>query len=185
MNDVTRILQAVAEGKTGAPDQLLALVYEELRRMARQRMARESSDHTLQPTALVNEAWLRLGGDDQPAWQNRAHFFSAAGEAMRRILIDSARKRRAGRRGGGAEILDVAEHDLPAPSQNDDQLLAVHEALDGLAAEDPVCADLVKLRYFAGMKMDEAAEALGLPLRRAERLWTYAKTWLREKIEKN
>jgi RNA polymerase sigma factor (TIGR02999 family) len=183
MSDVTRMLQAVHQGQPEAAEQLLALVYEELRGMARQKMTLESPGHTLQPTALVNEAWLRLGGDQQPAWQNRAHFFAAAAEAMRRILIDAARKRRALRRGGGSGCASLDEQELAAPTGNDDQLLAVHEALDGLAAEDPVCADLVKLRYFAGMKMEEAAAALGVPQRRAERLWAYARAWLRQKIE--
>lgn len=176
------MLQAVQQGQPGAAEQLLTAVYEELRGMARQKMAGEPVDHTLQATALVNEAWLRLGGDQQPAWENRAHFFAAAAEAMRRILIDAARKRRAQRRGGGVECVSLDEQELAAPGGNDGQLLAVHEALDRLAAEDPVGADLVKLRYFTGMKMEEAAAALGIPLRRAERLWTYARAWLREKI---
>jgi RNA polymerase sigma factor (TIGR02999 family) len=183
MSDVTRLLQAVHQGKPEAAEQLLSLVYGELRGMARQKMAHEAPGHTLQPTALVNEAWLRLGGDRQPAWQNRAHFFAAAAEAMRRILIDGARKRRAQRRGGGAACVSLDDHDLGVPTDNDDQLLAVHEALDALAAEDPVCADLVKLRYFAGMKMEETATALGIPQRQAERLWAYARAWLRQKIE--
>jgi RNA polymerase sigma factor (TIGR02999 family) len=183
VSHVTRILQAVHRDEPEAAEQLLSLVYEELRGMARQKMAQEAPGHTLQPTALVNEAWLRLGGDEQPAWQNRAHFFSAAAEAMRRILIDGARKRRALRRGGGLECISLDDQELAAPTDNDDQLLAVHEALDGLAAEDPIGANLVKLRYFAGMKMEEAAAALGIPQRRAERLWAYARAWLRQKIE--
>jgi RNA polymerase sigma factor (TIGR02999 family) len=183
VSDVTRILQAVHRGEPEAAEQLLSLVYGELRGMARQKMAREAPGHTLQPTALVNEAWLRLGGDQQPAWQNRAYFFTAAAEAMRRILIDQARKRRSLRRGGGLECISLDDQELAAPTENDDQLLAVHEALDGLAAEDPVGADLVKLRYFAGMKMEEAAAALGIPKRRAERLWAYARAWLRQKID--
>jgi len=183
MSDVTRMLQAIHQGEPGAMEQLLSLVYEELRGMARQKMAREAPGHTLQPTALVNEAWLRLGGDQQPAWQNRAHFFAAAAEAMRRILIDGARKRRALRHGGGLACVRLDDQDLAVPTNNDDQLLAVHEALDALTAEDPVCANLVKLRYFAGMKMEEAADALGIPQRRAERLWAYARAWLRHKIE--
>jgi RNA polymerase sigma factor (TIGR02999 family) len=183
VSDVTRMLQAIHQGEPGATEQLLALVYEELRGMARQKMAQESPDHTLQPTALVNEAWLRLGGDQQPAWENRAHFFAAAAEAMRRILIDGARKRHALRHGGGMARVSLDDQEAAAPIKNDDQLLAVHEALDALAVEDSVCADLVKLRYFAGMKMDEAAAALGIPQRRAERLWAYARAWLRQKIE--
>jgi RNA polymerase sigma factor (TIGR02999 family) len=176
------MLQAAHQGQPGAADLLLALVYGELRGMAHQKMSGEAPGHTLQPTALVNEAWLRLGGDKQPAWQNRAHFFSAAGEAMRRILIEEARKRNAARRGAGSERVNLDDCDLAAPASDDDRLLAVHEALDSLAAEDLLCADLVKLRYFAGMKMDEAATALDIPLRKAERLWTFAKAWLREQI---
>lgn len=183
VSDVTLILQAIQQGKPEAAEQLLTLVYGELRSMARQKMAGEAPGHTLQPTALVNEAWLRLGGDQQPAWQNRAHFFAAAAEAMRRILIDGARKRRALRHGGGGVRVDLADEELPAPGQNDDQLLAVHEALDALAAEDSDCAELVKLRYFAGMKMEEAAKAMGIPQRRAERLWAYARARLRQKIQ--
>jgi RNA polymerase sigma factor (TIGR02999 family) len=170
-------------GEPEAAEQLLAVVYEELRGMARQKMAQEAPGHTLQPTALVNEAWLRLGGDQQPAWQNKAHFFTAAAEAMRRILIDGARKRLALRRGGGVECVSLDDQELAAPGGNNDQLLAIHEALDSLAAEDPVGADLVKLRYFAGMTMEEAAAALEIPLRRAERLWSFARAWLRQKIE--
>jgi RNA polymerase sigma factor (TIGR02999 family) len=179
---MTQILQAVHRGEPGAPDQLLKLVYEELRRMARHKMALESPGHTLQPTALVNEAWLRLGGDQQPAWENRAHFFTAAAEAMRRILIDSARKRGAARRGGGAECVSLEDRELAAPADNENELLAVHDALDSLATEDPAAAQLVKLRYFAGMNMEEAATALNIPLRTAERLWAYARSWLRQKI---
>src|SRR5271154_270618 len=122
MSDVTSLLQAVHQGKPEATEQLLALVYGELRGMARQKMARETPGHTLQPTALVNEAWLRLGGDRQPAWQNRAHFFAAAAEAMRRILIDGARKRRAQRHGGGLERVSLDQQELAAPAGNDDQL---------------------------------------------------------------
>jgi RNA polymerase sigma factor (TIGR02999 family) len=177
------MLQATQQGKPEATEQLLSLVYEELRGMARQKMAQEAPDHTLQPTALVHEAWLRLGGDQQPIWANRAHFFAAAAEAMRRILIDQARKRRALRRGGGFQCASLDELDLATPTDPDDQLLAVHEALDALTAEDPVSANLVKLRYFAGMKMAEAAAALGIPQRRAERLWAYARAWLRRKIQ--
>lgn len=183
VSDVTLILQAIQQGKPEAAEQLLTLVYGELRSMARQKMAGEAPGHTLQPTALVNEAWLRLGGDQQPAWENRAHFFAAAAEAMRRILIDGARKRRALRHGGGGVRVDLADEELPAPGQNDEQLLAVHEALDDLAAEDSDCAELVKLRYFAGMKMEEAATAMGIPQRRAERLWAYARARLRQKIQ--
>jgi len=177
------MLQAVHQGQADAAEQLLSAVYGELRLMARRKMAGEAPGHTLQATALVNEAWLRLGGDQQPAWANRAHFFSAAGEAMRRILIDQARRRRSLRRGRDQDCASLDDQPLAAAAVDDDRLLAVHEALDALAAEDTTGADLVKLRYFAGMKMAEAATALGIPQRRAERLWAYARAWLRRKIE--
>jgi len=160
-------------------DELLPLVYEELRRLAAARLARESRDYTLQPTALVHEAWIRLGADPQPAWQNRAHFFAAAAEAMRRILIDAARRRRAVRHGGGLERVEVddAAQEIVAPAQ-DDELLAVHDSLDRLAAEDPRKAELVKLRYFAGLTLEEAAEALDVSVPTAKRDWAYARAWL-------
>src|SRR5262249_22505636 len=137
---------------------------------------------TLQATALVHEAWLRLGGDQQSAWKNRAHFFAAAGEAMRRILIERARRRKVLEKGGFVQREECSESKivLLAPS---DELLAVHEALDRLASEDGAAADLVKLRYFVGMSMPEAAEALELPLRTAERLWTFARAWLRQELK--
>jgi RNA polymerase sigma factor (TIGR02999 family) len=145
-------------------------------------MAREPAGQTLQPTALVHEAWLRLGGDEQPTWQNRAHFFGAAAEAMRRILIDNARRRRALRHGGGQERVDIDDLELAAVADNDDQLLAVHEALDKLAAQDPRKAELVKLRYFAGLTIEEAALALGISEPTAKRWWTFARTWLYQEI---
>ena len=148
-------------------EDLLPLVYDELRRIAASKMSSEAAGHTLQPTALVHEAWLRLAGINGGQWQNRAHFFGAAAEAMRRILVDHARKRQSQKRGAGAAKEEIDENRLilAAPA---DELLAVHEALDGLAAEDPAAAELVKLRYFVGMTMDEAAEALGLAKRTAE-----------------
>ena len=181
MSDVTRILNAIQAGDTKAGDELLPLVYEELRRLAAHKMAGESNGHTLQPTALVHEAWLRLAGSDQPNWENRAHFFGAAAEAMRRILVDHARRKQSLKRGGGAghEELDESALVLTAPP---DELLAVHEALDTLALQDPPAAELVKLRYFVGMTMEEAASALGLPKRTAEDLWTYARVWLHREI---
>jgi RNA polymerase sigma factor (TIGR02999 family) len=145
-------------------------------------MAREPAGQTLQPTALVHEAWLRLGGDEQPTWQNRAHFLGAAAEAMRRILIDNARRRRALRHGGGQERVDIDDLELAAVVDNDDQLLAVHEALDKLAAQDPRKAELVKLRYFAGLTIEEAALALGISEPTAKRWWTFARTWLYQEI---
>ena len=182
MSDLTLILQKMERGDPPAADQLMPLVYNELRKIAAGQMARESAGQTLQPTALVHEAWLRLGGNDQPTWQNRAHFFGAAAEAMRRILIDRARHRRALRHGGGQERLNVDDLELAAATDNDDQLLAVHEALDKLAAQDPQKAQLVKLRYFAGMTIEEAALALGISEPTAKRWWTYARAWLFNEI---
>ena len=182
MHDITVLLQKVEAGDAGVAEQLLTLVYDELRRLAAAKMARESAGQTLQPTALVHEAWLRLGGDRQPGWQNRAHFFAAAAEAMRRILIDRARHRHALRHGGGQERVNVDDIDLAATAGSDGQLLAVHEALDKLAAEDPRKADLVKLRYFTGLTIEEAAQTLGISEPTAKRWWAYARAWLYREI---
>ena len=149
MSDVTRILEAAQQGDPTAADQLLPLVYEELRRLAAHKMANEATGQTLQPTALVHEAWLRLVGNQNQKWEGRAHFFAAAAEAMRRILIDRARRKRAVRHGGDQRRVDLQEVDLAAPG-DDDQLLAVNDALDKLAAQHKVEAELVKLRYFVG-----------------------------------
>lgn len=177
--NITQILNAAQAGDAEASQQAFAVIYAELRKLAAGRMANESLGHTLQPTALVHEAWLRLSGAD--SWQNRAHFFGAASEAMRRILVDHARKRLSQKRGGGVEAEELNEwmFVLMAPP---DELLAVNDALDKLALEDPVAAELVKLRYFVGMKMDDAAQALGLSLRSAERLWVYSRVWLKRAI---
>jgi RNA polymerase sigma factor (TIGR02999 family) len=181
VNEVTRILNAIQDGDAQATGRLLPLVYEELRRLAAHKMAGEASGHTLQPTALVHEAWLRLGAANQQNWQSRAHFFAAAAEAMRRILVEHARRKQSLKRGGGVEreTLDESALVLAAPP---DELLAVHEALDNLARQDPAAAELVKLRYFVGMTMEEAAAALGLAKRTAEGLWTYARVWLHREI---
>ncbi len=181
MNEVTRILQAARAVEARAAEELLPLVYEELRRLAAHRMAAESAGHTLQPTALVHEAWIRLAGADRQNWDNRAHFFAAAAESMCRILVDHARRRRSLKRGGDVPRteFDEAEILLAAPP---DELLAVHEALDGLSRHDPAAAELVKLRYFVGMTMDEAAQATGMAKRTAEALWTYARAWLHREI---
>ena len=181
MSEVTRILEAIQQGDANAAEELLPLVYEELRRLAAHKMANEPPGQTLQPTALVHEAWLCLAGGAAHTWNNREHFFRAAAEAMRHILVDRARQRNARRHGGHLQQTDLSESKAPALSP-DDELLAVNEALDQLARRDPVSADLVKLRYFAGLSMAEAAQALGIPLRSAERLWTFAKTWLRKEI---
>ncbi len=180
----TRPPREVRESDEGKPaEELFQLLYHELRRLAAHKMARESADHTLQPTALVHEAWLRLGADNQPIWKNRAHFFSAAAEAMRRILIEKARRRKVLEKGGIAEREEFAEDSIvvAAPA---DEMLALHENLNRLAEEDAVAADLVKLRYFVGMSMPDAAEALGLPLRTTERIWSFARSWLREAMER-
>jgi len=182
VSDVTHILEAIQQGDAKAAGELLPLVYDELRKLAAQKMFYEPAGQTLQPTALVHEAWLRLGGDRPSPWQNRAHFFAAAAEAMRRILIDRARKRRALRHGGGQERVNLDGVELPAASDDDDQLLAVNEALDKLAAEDPQKAELVKLRYFAGMTIAETARALGVSDPTAKRWWTFARAWLYREI---
>jgi RNA polymerase sigma factor (TIGR02999 family) len=179
VNDITVMLQQIEQGDTQAADRLLPVVYEELRRIAAQKMSRESPGQTLQATALVHEAWLRLGGDRQPTWQNRAHFFAAAGEAMRRILIDNARRKHARRHGGYAERVELPLDSLElATDMNDEQLLAMHEALDHLAAHDAMKAELVKLRFFAGLTMEEAAKVLQLSTPTAKRYWAYARAWL-------
>ncbi len=175
------MLDAIGQGHPEAAEELLQVVYNELRAMAAQKMAGEASGHTLQPTALVHEAWLRLTGPGPQRWENRAHFFGAAAEAMRRILVDHARKKQALRRGAGAVRTELTES-LLVLNAPPDELLAVHEALDDLAREDPQAAELVKLRYFVGMTMEEAASALGVSKRTAEGLWTYARLWLRNKI---
>ncbi len=178
MSDITQILDRVQRGDSKAAEELLPLVYVELRRLAAQKMANEAAGHTLQPTALVHEAWLRLGGSDAPSFQNRAHFFGAAAEAMRRILIERARRRIAAKRGAGAAMEDVDEVEIPSPVADDDQLLAVNEALEKFAALDPRKAELVKLRYFVGMSFDEAATALGIAVPTAKQWWAYARAWL-------
>jgi len=183
VSEVTRILEAAQRGDPTAADQLLPLVYDELRHLAARKMAQESRTQTLQPTALVHEAWLRLGGDDQPTWENRTHFFCAAAEAMRRILIDRARSKQAIRHGGGQQRVDVEEVEIAAPMK-DDELLAVNEALDRFAQHAPQKAELVKLRYFAGMGLKEAGEVLGISEPTAVRWWTYSKSWLYQEIQK-
>jgi RNA polymerase sigma factor (TIGR02999 family) len=183
MTDVTRILHSVESGDAKAADRLLPLVYDELRKLAAHRMVNEAPGQTLQPTALVHEAWLRLVGSEQRTWQNRAHFFGAAAEAMRRILIDRARHKRAMRHGGGQKRVDVEDVEI-ASATADDQLLAVNEALDKLAAQDKQKAELVKLRYFIGMTIEEAAQILGVSEPTAKRYWAYARAWLYHEIQK-
>lgn len=182
MSDVTRMLESIQHGDPKAADELIPLVYQELRKLAAQKMAREQPGHTLQATALVHEAWLRLGADAQPGWQNRAHFFAAASEAMRRILVERARRKHREKRGGGAEHVDVAELEIAAPPGNDEEALAVHEALDRLAAHDARKAEVVKLRYFVGFSFEETAEVLGISVPTAKRDWAYARAWLHQEI---
>ena len=178
MSDVTVILNRVNQGDSTAAAELLPLVYNELRRIAAFKMAGEASGHTLQPTALVHEAWMRLAGaDGQAHFQNRAHFFGAAAEAMRRILIDRVRRKQAIRHGGGQQRVDVEDVEIPAPA-DDQELLAVNEALTRFAGLDPQKAELVKLRYFIGLTIEETAAILGISEPTAKRWWTYARAWL-------
>lgn len=179
MGELTVILDRVRSGDPDASMALLTLVYDELRDLAAAKMAREAPGHTLQPTALVHEAWLRLGANEQPAWENRSHFFGAAAEAMRRILVDRARRRNRVRHGGGQERVDL--DDLPiqaANSSDDERLLIVDESLDALAAEDPLKSEIVKLRFFVGLTAREVAEVLGVTERTVERHWAFARVWL-------
>jgi RNA polymerase sigma factor (TIGR02999 family) len=182
MTNVTQMLELIREGDPQAADRLLPLVYDELRRIAASKMAHEASGHTLQPTALVHEAWLRMVGDGNERFDGHAHFFSVAAEAMRRILVEAARRKRSLKRGGSA-VREPLQEGYLIEHQPTDELLAVDEALDLLAAEDATAANLVKLRYMVGMTMDEAATALGMSLRTAERTWTFARAWLRRSIE--
>jgi RNA polymerase sigma factor (TIGR02999 family) len=180
MDDVTRILSAVAHGDARAAEQLLPLVYDELRRLAARRLARENPGQTHQATALVHEAYLRLVGPQDPGWDGRGHFFAAAAEAMRRILVERARRKRRLKHGGGRSRQDPDLDDLAGPETRDPlEVLAVHEAVDQLAAKAPRKAELVKLRYFLGCTMAEAAQVLGIAQATAEDDWTYSKAWLR------
>jgi RNA polymerase sigma factor (TIGR02999 family) len=183
MTEVTRLLEAMDKGDRHAAARLLPEVYEELRRLAAARMAREAPGQTLQPTALVHEAWLRVSGEGRRPFASRAEFFAAAAESMRRILVDKARRRSTARHGGGMERLNIADIDIAAPG-SDDELLAVHGVLDQLAALDPPKAELVKLRYFAGLTIAEAAATLGISEATAKRWWTYSRSWLFEALTK-
>jgi RNA polymerase sigma factor (TIGR02999 family) len=182
MNEVTRILSAIEQGDPHAPEQLLPLVYEELRKLAAQKMAQESPGQTLQPTALVHEAYLRLvGGHRAMHWDNRGHFFAAAAEAMRRILVEQARRKRFEKHGGGLHRADVDLASMAGSPPNAD-LIALDEALTKLAARDPLKAQLVQLRFFAGLSNEEAAVALGVSAVTAKRYWRYARAWLHRAV---
>jgi len=182
VNEITRLLQNDAEHAT-APEKLLPLVYEELRKLARAKMANELPGQTLQPTALVHEAYLRLVGNNPKAWANRAHFFAAAAEAMRRILIDRARRRNAARHGAGQAPIRLDGFEIAAPA-NDPELLAIHEVLERFAAIEPLKAELVKLKYFAGLATEEAATILGISPATAKRNWAYARAWLFREMQR-
>jgi RNA polymerase sigma factor (TIGR02999 family) len=182
MCDATVILKAIDLGEPAAAEKLLDLVYAELRQMAARKMAREAPGQTLQPTALVHEAWLRLVASKNPKFQNRAHFFSAAGEAMRRILIDIARRKLTRRHGGGSEWTDLDGQEPAAPAV-DGQLLAVHEVLDLFAKQHPLPAEVVKLRYFVGMTNEETAKALDISVATVKNYWTFARAWISLEIK--
>lgn len=185
LGEITLLLHRVEAGDVQAASEILPLVYGSLRDLAAAKMQREAPGQTLQPTALVHEAWMRLGGDQQPNWRNRAHFFAAAAEAMRRILIENARRRQAQRHGGGWQRTgadDAALH-LVAP-ENDAQMLLLHDALSALERQDPRKAELVKHRYFTGMELEEAAEVMGISKRTANREWLYARAWLFNEIKR-
>jgi RNA polymerase sigma factor (TIGR02999 family) len=181
VGDVTVLLQRLQQGDPRAADDLMARVYAELRQMATTRMAQEAAAQTLQPTALVHEAWLKLGGDAQPAWENRRHFFGAAAEAMRRILIERARRRQAERRGGGVAAVSLEEIAVADEAQGG-HILAVNDALEKLAAIDPRRAELVKLRYFGGFSIEDAAQIMDISLTTANRWWAFARAWLFDEL---
>jgi len=181
MGQVTDVLGAVGLGNSKAAEELLALVYHQLRQVAARQMAMETSTQTLQPTALVHEAWLRLAGKGTVQFANRAHFFGAAAQAMRRILIENARRKQAERHGSGVRRLDIQQLEIVGPAK-DEELLAVDDALERFAIQDPQKAELVKLRYFVGFTLEEAAGVLGISVPTAKRWWTYARAWLFREI---
>src|SRR4030042_2332940 len=183
MNEVTRIINAIEQGDPQATEKLLPLVYEELRVLAAQKMAQEKPGQTLQATALVHEAYIRLVGGEAGNWKGRTHFFAAAAEAMRRILIENARRKRRRKRGAGQHKVDLDDAGAAIEAPSDD-LIALDEALPKLGEEDPAKADLVKLRYFAGLTLEQAAEMLGISRATADRYWSYARAWLFDQINK-
>ncbi len=177
MGAVTQMLAAVERGESHAAEELLPLIYDELRRLAAYRLAQEHPGQTLQATALVHEAWLRLTEGTDQTWKSKAHFFGAAAEAMRRILVENARRKQARKRGGDAARVDVDSMEIAGPAP-DERLLALDEALEGLSREDPQAAELVKLRFFVGLPHREAAEILGQSHSKADQTWLFAKAWL-------
>jgi RNA polymerase sigma factor (TIGR02999 family) len=183
MSEVTQLLSALERGQAHAAEELLPLVYDELRRLASWRLANEQPGQTLQATALVHEAYLRLVGEGDPQWNGRRHFFGAAAEAMRRILVESARRKKRLKRGGDLERVELDGLDLPAPMPDED-LLALDEALDRMAEVDPRAAELVKLCFFVGLTQDQAAKELGISISTVERTWAYARAWLFREIRK-
>lgn len=182
MHEITLLLDAIRAGDPGAGENLFPLVYHELRKLADSKLSKDKNAHTIQATMLVHDAWQRLGAANGATFESRAHFFSAAAEAMRRILVESAERRNAAKRGGGAEHVDIAGMEIVAPSGTDDELLAVNESLERLAAVDPIKAELVKLRYYAGITIEEAAALLGIAVSTANRHWDYARAWLHQDI---
>jgi RNA polymerase sigma factor (TIGR02999 family) len=184
VDDLTRVLRSPLPSETDAAEKLLELLYAELRQLAAAKMGRESGVHTLQPTALVHEAWLRLGGDEQPAWRDRGHFFGAAAEAMRRILIERARRRQAIRHGGGQERIEFEDIEVTGSLGSESQLLMIDEALARLEIVDARIAQLVKLRYFTGLTLEECAQALDVSEITARRWWAFAKSWLFREIQR-
>jgi RNA polymerase sigma factor (TIGR02999 family) len=181
MTELTQLLQAISAGDQHLASELLPMVYDDLRRLAAHRLAGEQNEHTLQPTALVHEAWLRISGPNERIWNGRQHYFATAAEAMRRILVDRARQRQAAKRGAGAERISADELNIPAPAP-DEQLLAVNEAVAKLEAVDAPKAELVKLRYFVGLSFEETAEILDIAVPTAKQWWAYARAWLRVEI---
>jgi len=184
MSDVTRILNAIERGDAQATDELLPLVYEELRLLAAQKLSQEPPGQTLQATALVHEAYLRLVGDESQSWENRGHFFSAAAEAMRRILIDNARRKKSQRHGGGHQRQEIDDLEVPM-SERPEDLLKLDEALTKLAQADPEAAEIVRLRYFGGLTLEQAAEVKGISRRTAGRYWNYARLWLYREVTRD
>ena len=183
MTDVTRILNAIEQGDERATDELIPLVYEELRLLAAQKLSQELPGQTLQATALVHEAYIRLVGEEDRNWDSRGHFFAAAAEAMRRILIENARRKRTNKRGGGQKRLDLRESILISKDDSTlDEIIVLDEALEKLERKDKLKADLIKLRFYAGLTIEQSAKSLGISLTTAKTQWTYARAWLLREV---